>query len=104
MRRHASGIAFTGPISGKPDIGDAAPAGAASQAAHPAGPGQPSGPTTGVCPKGLDAAGTKGGGSRPDGGPERLSFPPGSYGAGDRNRRVWRAERRHVPETVRDYD
>ena len=26
MRRHEGGIALTGPISGKPDIGDAAPA------------------------------------------------------------------------------
>ena len=91
MRRHASGIGC-----------GARGRGLAST--HPGGPGQPSGPTAGVCLRWLDAAGTKGGGSRLDGGPERPSFPPGSYGAGDRNRRVWRAERRHVPETVRDYD
>ena len=61
---------------------------------HSGGPGQPSGPTMGVCLQWLDAAGTKGGGSHPDGGPERLSFPPGSYGAGDRKAAM---ERREAP-------
>ena len=102
MRPHASGTALIGPISGKSDIGDAAPAGAASQAAHSGGTGQPSGPTMGSALRGLDATGTKGGGSRPDGGPEGHSFPPGSTAPADRTPR-WRAERRHVPETVRDY-
>jgi len=64
-----------------------APAGVASQAARSGGPGQPSGPTTGACLQWLDAAETKGGGSCPDRGPRRAPFPPGSYGAGDRNRR-----------------
>ena len=47
MSRHASGTAFIGLISGKPDIGDAV-AGAASQTAHSGGTGQPSGPTRGL--------------------------------------------------------
>ncbi len=99
MSRHASGTALIGPISGKPDIGDAGSAGAASQTAHSGGTGQPSGPPfegwTRRERRAAEAARIRG--------PEGLSFPPGSYGAGDRNRRVWRAERRHVPETVRDY-
>jgi hypothetical protein len=71
------------PAAGK----GSAPAGVASQAAHSGGPGQPSGPTTGVCLRWLDAAATKGGGSRPDRGPSRAPSPPGRYGARDRNRR-----------------
>ncbi len=59
----------------------------------PGGPGQPSGPITRARPKGLDAAPAKGGGSRPDEACRKPPRPvPGSYGAGDRNRR--KVERR----------
>ncbi len=45
MRRHEGGAALTGPISGKPDIGDAVPAGEGKNAS-PA-PGRRRNPTAG---------------------------------------------------------
>ena len=56
----------------------------------PGGLGSPSVPTTRDCLEWLDAARTKGGESCPDREPSRAPSAPGSYGPGDRNRRVER--------------
>jgi hypothetical protein len=45
-------------------------------------PAKPSAGITTGCPKGLDAAATKGGGSCPDRGPTRAPLPPGSTAPG----------------------
>jgi hypothetical protein len=62
------------------------------------GPGQPSAGITTGCPQGLDAAGTKAGGSPPDKGCPKGApcVPPGSYGAGDRKAAWWSAGRRRA--------
>ena len=86
--------------------------GRGQQATHPGGAGAPPGGTTAPCEELADGgrlgrpsrsavSPVEGGGSKGPKGTPRAE-PKARPGAGVRTPR-WRAERRHVPETVRDY-